>query len=224
MRSHPRVQFGCGLNTPEDWLNLDSTPTLWVANLPLARQLAGLVLKLDVGAPHSSSHRLLTNLRHTRAHYGDITRGLPLPSESVQQLYASHVIEHLPLSATLQALRECRRLLAPSGLFRLVVPNLRHLIEHYLEASNHQHNPQAAIQFCLESGLGSSSWSPLWSRLRGDRHHLMHDIASLTLLLQEAGFSNVRPAHFGDSQLDFSAVENPERWREPDNIGFECSL
>ena len=52
----------------------------------------------------------------------------------------------------------------------------------------------------------------------------MHDAASLPHLLHEAGFSQVRRARFGDSSLDFSAVEDPERWREPENIGFECRI
>ena len=223
MIQHTRVQFGCGLCAPDGWLNFDSTPTLWVARLPLSRTMAAVIQRAAQAQPGNHLHLMLANLRNTRARYGDITRGLPLPNGSVQQLYASHVIEHLPLNATRDALQECRRLLAPDGLFRLVVPNLRYLAKRYLDAVNHQDDRHAAIQFCLESGMGSSSWGPVWSRLRGDRHHLMHDVASLTLLLEEAGFSNVRQAHFGDSQLDFSAVEDPERWREPDNIGLECS-
>jgi SAM-dependent methyltransferase len=170
--THPtRVQFGCGLCTPERWLNFDSTPTLWVARLPFTRSLAALALRVGKAAPGSQRALMLTNLRYTRARFGDITRGLPLASGSVHQLYASHVIEHLPLASTRQALRECRRLLAPDGLFRLVVPDLRHLVEHYLHAADQGHDPEAAIRFCLESGMGTASWEPFWSRLRGDRHH-----------------------------------------------------
>ncbi|WP_411870137.1 class I SAM-dependent methyltransferase [Vulcanococcus limneticus] len=190
----------------------------------MARSLAGLMLRCGFAVEDGPRRRMLTNLRHTRARYGDITRGLSLPSGSVRQLYASHVIEHLPLAATRQALRECHRLLAPDGLFRLVVPDLRHLVERYIQSTNEAHDPESAIRFCLESGLGSAGWGPLWSRLRGDRHHLMHDTASLGFLLQEAGFSQVRRARCGDSSLDFSAVEDLERWCETETIGFECRL
>ena len=126
---------------------------------------------------------------------------------------ASHVIEHLPLAATRQALRECHR---------LVVPDLRYHVERYLQGADQGNDPQAAIRFCLESGLGSAAWGPIWSRLRGDRPHLMHDTYSICFLLQEAGFSQVRHARCGDSSFDFSEVEDPQRWREPESIGFEC--
>ena len=223
MTQHPtRVQFGCGLFTPEGWLNLDSTPTLWLARLPLARSLAALALGLWAGAWESPRVLMLNNLRHSRACYGYITRGLSLPSSSVRQLYASHVIEHLPLAATRQALRECHRLLAPDGLFRLVVPYLRYFVELYLKSADQGHDLQAAIRLCLESNLGSTAWGPIWSRLRGDRHHLMHDTSSLSFLLHEAGSSQVRRARCGDSSFDFSEVEDPQRWREPESIGFEC--
>lgn len=224
MKSNLKVQIGCGLCLPEGWLNFDSTPTLLVSRLPFARPLSGLAMNCGVAPEGSKYRQTLNNLRFTRARYGDITRGLPLPSGSVRQLYASHVIEHLPLAATRQALRECHRLLAPTGVFRLVVPNLRHLVQCYLQQSDVDLNPQAAIRFCLESGLGSECWGPVWSRLRGDRHHLMHDSASLAQLLYEAGFSDVNATKYGESQLDFSDVEDPERWRDPINIGFECRL
>ncbi|WP_159098315.1 methyltransferase domain-containing protein [Synechococcus sp. WH 8016] len=193
-----------------------------LARLPLSRSIASICLKSRLAESGSSNWQILNNLKNTRARYGDIIRGLPLPSGSVRQLYSSHVIEHLPLAATQKALRECHRLLASDGLFRLVVPNLRYFIDRYVYASDHDHDIKAAISFCLDSGMGSPAWGPLWGRIRGDRHHLMHDASSISSLLREAGFSDVRPAKYADSKYDFSAVETPERWCEPENIGFEC--
>lgn len=140
----------------------------------------------------------------------------------LHQLHASHVIEHLLIAATHQALRECHRLLATDGLLRLVVLTLCRLVERYLQGAGQGHDPQATIRFCFKSGLGSAGWVLLWNRLRGDRHQLMHNAATLSFHLQEAGSSQVRRARCGDSSLDFSAVEAPERWRKPETIGFEC--
>ena len=154
MKQQPtRVQFGCGLCSLEGWLNLDSSPTLWFAGLPLSRSLAALALRLGLGASGSLRRPMLHNLRQTSVRYGGITRGLPILSGNVRQLYVSKVIEPRPL----------------------VVPDLRHLVGRYLQA-----------------GCG-----PLSRRLRGDRHHYY-------------------------CCLGFSAVEGPERWGEPQTIGFEC--
>lgn len=218
-----RVQFGCGLSAPAGWVNFDSTPTLWIAKLPLSRSAAGAALRLGLAPKGTARQRFLTNLRDTRARYGDITRGLPLQSMIVSQLYASHVIEHLPLDATRRALAECKRILARGGVFRMVVPDLRYFIDRYINSSQATSSSTAAIDFCLESGMGTRKWDSFLGRIRGDRHHLMHDEASLPALLSEAGFSHIRRAYFGDSTLDFSAVECPRRWEEPGTIGFECS-
>lgn len=40
-------------------------------------------------------------------------------------VYASHMLEHLSLDDCSRALRKIRRLLAPAGLVRLVLPDLR---------------------------------------------------------------------------------------------------
>ena len=129
----------------------------------------------------------------------------------------------MPLDSTRQALKECHRLLAPGGLFRLVVPDLRHLVERYLYAADHLNEPEAVISFCLDSGMGSSAWGPLWSRFRGDRHHVMYDQISLEFLLREAGFLHVRRARLGDSTLDFSQL-NLERWSNLTTLASNASL
>ena len=64
--------------------------------------------------------------------YGDIVKGLPVPTGSCRGIYSSHVLEHLALNDLRKALRETHRLLAEGGTFRLVVPDLEHEARTYL--------------------------------------------------------------------------------------------
>ncbi len=100
----------------------------------------------------------------------------------------------------------------------MVVPDLRFYVERYISSRD----PRAAIDFCLETGMGSNEWGMFLSRLRGDRHHIMYDANALSSMLADAGFASVREASYGDSHFDFSAVEDPGRWTKPGTIGFEC--
>jgi SAM-dependent methyltransferase len=50
---------------------------------------------------------------------------------SVDLIYASHVVEHIPRSQLLSALKEWCRILKPGGVFRFGVPDFDSLIEIY---------------------------------------------------------------------------------------------
>src|SRR4051812_46370401 len=56
----------------------------------------------------------------------------PLPDRSVQCIYGSHVFEHMSIFVTPMIFRECHRVLQPGGIFRLVLPDARRSIEHYV--------------------------------------------------------------------------------------------
>jgi len=162
--------------------------------------------------------QIIRNIIETKAIYGDITKGLPIPLKSCSQVYASHVIEHLPFCSAKLALLNTLKILEPGGRFRLVVPDLSFYINKYI--SSNQAN--AAISFSIETGMGTQAWPNLFTRMRGDSHHVMYDCKALIYLLESIGFSSVREAKYGDSAFDFSAVEDPNRWSSPENIGFEC--
>lgn len=110
------TQFGCGLCAPPDWLNFDASPSLRLQKLPLIGPLV----------PTGPFGRFPTNV-----HYGNIVLGLPIPDNSVELLYCSHVLEHLALNECYKALRNCYRHLKPGGIFRLVVPDLECLVQGF---------------------------------------------------------------------------------------------
>jgi len=64
----------------------------------------------------------------------DIATGLPFAEGRFEAVYASHVLEHFEPDAGLRLLRECRRVLRPGGIVRIVVPDLEAIVRAYLEA------------------------------------------------------------------------------------------
>src|SRR5580704_992300 len=60
--------------------------------------------------------------RTVKAH--DLRRGIPYPDGCFDVVYHSHVLEHFSKVEAPQFLRECFRVLAPSGIIRVVVPDL----------------------------------------------------------------------------------------------------
>lgn len=202
-----KVQIGAGLDGPPSWLNLDASPTLRLQRLPL---VGGLLQR--VSTPRFS-HAVV---------YGDVVRGLRLPSGSVRAVYSSHVLEHLALEDLAVALVEIHRVLAPGGVFRSVLPDLNCDVQRYL----HSDTEDRASEFMQSTLLGLERRerglrSALRSWLGNSRHLWMWDYRSMAHRLSQAGFEDIRPARFGDScDPSFSEVEKAERW--DDAFGFEC--
>lgn len=194
------VQYGCGWRAPEGWVNFDASPTLLFERVPL---IGRLYVKNHAPFP--------ANVR-----YGDIARGLPIPSGSVVGLYASHVLEHLAFEDCHKAFANSYALLKQGGIFRLIVPDLRARAEEYL-CSN---SADAAHVFMRSTCLGRESRPRgLMGRLTalfGNSPHLwMWDEASMTAALQEEGFRAIRRCEFGDSEDPmFRLVEDQARFRE----------
>jgi predicted SAM-dependent methyltransferase len=64
----------------------------------------------------------------------NLSKGIPLETESVDFLYSSHILEHFTKSSALELLKECHRVLRSGAIIRVVVPDLKCIVEEYLNA------------------------------------------------------------------------------------------
>jgi SAM-dependent methyltransferase len=200
------VQYGCGPSGPKSWRNFDASPTLRFERIPL---LGKLYIK--------NNTRFGSNIE-----CGDIVKGLPFPPNTVNGVYASHVLEHLGLHDFRIALRNTHKILRPNGIFRLVVPDLKLHAENYARSED----PLAAVMFMKNTSLGiNKKPRTLFSFLKfwlGNSSHLsMWDFNSLKHELLTAGFSNIRRCLCGDSEdRMFDEVDDLKRFI--DSVGIEC--
>lgn len=200
------VQYGCGLSAPTDWRNFDSSMTLRYEKVPVLGKIYS-----------KNEQRFPENVE-----YGDIVKGLPVSDNSCQAVYCSHVIEHLSLEEARQAIRNSFRILKSGGTFRFVLPDL----EYYIRQYNEDDSPAAAMNLMEDTLLGikqrpKNLKGVIFQWLRTSAHFWMWDYKALEKELQEAGFVDVRRAHFGDSGDEhFKAVEAENRWKNC--LGIHC--
>jgi SAM-dependent methyltransferase len=62
----------------------------------------------------------------------DLRKGIPFPDGSFEVVYHSHVLEHFSKPEAAFFLKECRRVLRPGGIVRVVVPDLEEIAKQYL--------------------------------------------------------------------------------------------
>lgn len=153
------------------------------------------------------------------AAYLDVRSAWPLADGSVDVVYASHLFEHLTMHDGQTFLREARRVLRPSGVLRLVVPDLYALAKQYVR-SFEQGDSEASVPFLFainlhrEQAYGAHR-SLLVRLLNGyqgypHQHKYMYDSASLSAMIRAEGFVDVRSGTYGCSEYipEILDVEN----------------
>ena len=100
--------------------------------------------------------------------------------------YASHVLDHLPRQDCLRQLVNIRRWLKPSGVLRVVLPDLRGMARAYVEGE------LSADEFVERSHLAIQGALAI----RPSHHRWMYDVESLSRLLEHAGYKEILECGF----------------------------
>jgi predicted SAM-dependent methyltransferase len=196
-----RVNVGCGPSPTPGWINLDNSPSVRLRSLPVGRLL-------------SPERRAVW--RAAREHgiqYGSARR-LPFPAASVDAIYSSHMLEHLFRDDARRFVAECRRVLVPGGTLRLAVPDLAGLTQRY--AVERDADRLVASLMLVDERRGVAR-----RLVRFAGHRWMYDTDSLTMLLVQAGFVDVRGLPAGATTIsDPGALDLRER--EEDSLYVEA--
>lgn len=113
--------------------------------------------------------------------------------ESVAEIYACHVLEHVPRADVPQVLSHWRRKLCPGGLLRLSVPDFEYLVSDYIQAKQ-QGQRWWTDRNILPPLFGGQDYATNF-------HYNAFDFEYLSTLLVEAGFADVR--RYSCDELDF---------------------
>jgi predicted SAM-dependent methyltransferase len=207
-----RVNVGCGPSAIPGWANLDNSPSLVLARLPEAG--TGLLERVGVIGPAQA--RMVEVGRS-----GAVRRGradaLPFADGTVSVVYSSHMLEHLGRDEARAFLEECRRVLRPHGVLRLVVPDLAHYVQAY-NADGDADRLVAGLQMSRPTAE-ASALRRLLVGFRG--HRWMYDSRSLKDLVETAGFEEVECLAPGETRLEDPAGLDL-REREEDSIYLEA--
>lgn len=116
-------------------------------SLPLPRRAFADHLNLGCGDRH---HPGWTNVDlrpvHSEVLALDVTQPLPFEEGKFAVVYHSHLLEHLPRVQAAAFLKECRRLLRPDGILRVVVPDLEQIADLYVQTMEQAWQGSASAQ------------------------------------------------------------------------------
>ena len=137
----------------------------------------------------------------------NVLRGLPFGVGSVRHIFVSHFLEHLYYPRDVKPfLAELRRVLAPGGIVRIVVPDIQQCIEAYTArdraffASRREtwdwwpENPTRLEDFLAYAGAGPE---PAYLF---ESHKYGYDFETLQRVLEDAGFVGAKRSSFMGSE------------------------
>jgi SAM-dependent methyltransferase len=85
-------------------------------------------LRLNIGSGDKLVRKGYVNID---AKFGDMAYPLAYPDNSVDEIYASHILEHFGLHETMNVLKDWARVLKPGGWLKVAVPDFDFVVEHY---------------------------------------------------------------------------------------------
>jgi len=170
-----KINLGCGPNGIDGWINYD-----W-GLLPFINKfgLIDVFIKLGMIGKNYKT-------KWPKFELVDIRKKWPLKNKSVDYIYCSHVLEHFEKYKTGEILKESRRVLKKGGILRIVLPDLKKMVDNYKEADD----------FCRDFfGFDKDKkYGLAGSFIRG--HSWMYDKKSLTDILKMAGFAKIKECKF----------------------------
>ena len=189
-----RINVGCGQTPVTGWRNFDNSFSIFLSKIPILPKLLYSLKFLN-----NSQYQMILFAKSNHIERGDVTKGLPLKTGSVEVLYSSHMLEHLDPTEAKLFMKEARRVLQPSGIFRLAVPDIKKQVKNYMKKGD-------ADSFVFETLLTQSRPNTFVEIINmlfiGPRNHLwMYDGNSLTQLLKNNGFVNVKIVPPGKTRI-----------------------
>ncbi|MBS3029898.1 MAG: methyltransferase domain-containing protein [Dolichospermum sp. DET50] len=181
------LNLGCGQTRPDNWINTDCSLNSLLQKMQL---ISFILTKLYNRTSYSSSNAI----------YMDLNKRWKFTSDSVDVVYASHVFEHLTLVTAKLFIQEAYRVIKPSGVIRIIVPDLYKLSKDYIQ--KYETGEQDAYKELLYSlnlhqeGTYSTDRNFLekfFNLIQGypHQHKYMYDSLSLRKIISDAGFINI---------------------------------
>src|SRR5215510_15500572 len=122
-----RLNVGCGMTPTKGCLNLDNSFSIRLSAFP---RLSNILHRAKF--INQSQMNYIRFCREHNIEWADATRRIPVPDNSAEVLYSSHMIEHLDRQEVTLFLAEARRVLVSGGIIRLAVPDLQKHINSYI--------------------------------------------------------------------------------------------
>jgi SAM-dependent methyltransferase len=127
-REMKRANIGCGETPTIGWLNFDNSMSIRLSSYPALCKILRKTRLIN-----SAQWARIKFCQTNEIGWANAAKRIPLADNSVEVLYSSHMLEHLDRVEAKRFLDEARRVLTPDGIIRLAVPDIKALVQKYVD-------------------------------------------------------------------------------------------
>lgn len=204
-----KLNLGCGLVTPDSYINIDCSPNALLSNLPFYNFVKSVLYKLKLISEQAYKASWPSNVKYCNLE----KTFLKLPTNSCSVIYTSHFLEHIERESAIRLLTNCYKALSNNGILRIAIPDL------YSEAKSYILEYEESLKYNKTDFKSGENFIRLMvSRKPRHSHKWMYDFLSLRDILSEIGYINIQQKNFCDSAIvDILLVEHRK-----DSLFVEC--
>ncbi|HEY9166687.1 MAG TPA: methyltransferase domain-containing protein [Candidatus Kryptonia bacterium] len=197
-----KINIGCGSVKPAGWVNVDYSMGARLSRVPLYN-LINRKLKLFDLDPHGNPWNWDGVLVR------DLQKRFPWGDGEADVVYASHIVEHFSKKDGLRLLTECHRVLRTGGVIRIVVPDLKVLVEKYRTGKMRADDLVESLGVLYETR--NNRLKDFFASFLQFPHKCMYDTSALVEVLNSIGFDAESKGPFESRIDDINAIELGER-------------
>ena len=189
-RQNLKLNIGCGPNSQfDDFINIDNSPSVLLGRFPYIKKLLYKLNFIDFDKYKADWTGIMRC---------DVSRGLPFDNESVDKIYSSHFLEHIPYKKGQFVLKECFRVLKKNGVMRLIVPDLLLHAERYVGRTHELllNSNLPSDKVIHDDFLNTIYGAYLKKKRYGLQHCYMYDLPTLVAMLKSTGFTNIQKVQY----------------------------
>lgn len=125
----------------------------------------------------------------------DLRRGIALPDASVDEIYSSHLLEHIRFADQITLLKECYRVLKIGGRLNICVPNAGYYLRAYSAGKLFRERDTWHVSGAVNTGSVIDQIN--FVAYMGSEHKYMFDEENIISTLKLGGFEHVSQTQFG---------------------------
>jgi len=188
-----KVNFGSSLFVQEGWINVEGSLHSFFAKWPAI--FPKVIYRFSRASDwYGTEDKYLRVLRTNTFIHHDLDYGLPFTDNSVDFLYASHILEHFYPDVAAHILKDAYRVLKKGGRIRICVPDLRHAVDVYLSGQT-----ERALKWFFKSSRPGKFY----------HHKYMYDFELLKSKLEMAGFTSIERCTYQQGKVpDIEKLDN----------------
>ena len=191
-----KLNLGCGIQIVTGWVNVDYSLGARLRKTPLLGTFTNNFFR------HKWSKDIFLH---------NLNKKFPWRNDSIDIIYTSHTLEHFSKKQGVNILQECHRVLKKGGILRVVVPDLTHNINQYIQGnvSGDDFCDNIMVTYETPKGIIDSVMAP-YTKVP-HIHKCMYDHDSLEKSLNSIGFIATRKKSFESDIPDIKDVELDDR-------------